>query len=74
MNTKLQEPLNLECELHKALKRGEMLLHYQPRVDLHSGRMIALEANYLELEVTESLLMDVVENEQNFLKLSAAVG
>ena len=44
MNAKLQERLNLERELHKALKRGELLLHYQPRVDLHSGRMIAVEA------------------------------
>ena len=44
MNAKLQERLNLERELHKALKRGEMLLHYQPRVDLQSGRMIAVEA------------------------------
>ncbi|MBF0368853.1 MAG: EAL domain-containing protein [Magnetococcales bacterium] len=34
----------LEENLRGALKRGEFLLHYQPKVDLVSGRIIGMEA------------------------------
>lgn len=44
LNANLQERLTLENELHDALKRGEMLLHYQPKVSLISGRIIGVEA------------------------------
>ncbi|QKQ77569.1 bifunctional diguanylate cyclase/phosphodiesterase [Nostoc sp. TCL240-02] len=44
MNVQLQERLTLEKELHGALERGEMLVYYQPLIDLHSGQVIAMEA------------------------------
>ncbi|MHB1369668.1 MAG: putative bifunctional diguanylate cyclase/phosphodiesterase [Pseudomonadaceae bacterium] len=34
----------LESELRKALRRGELELHYQPRLCLSSGRILGLEA------------------------------
>ena len=34
----------LEKELRHALEAGQLLLHYQPQVDLTSGRVLALEA------------------------------
>jgi len=39
LNANLQERLTLENELHDALKRGELLLHYQPQVALHNGHI-----------------------------------
>ncbi|MCT7949414.1 bifunctional diguanylate cyclase/phosphodiesterase [Ancylothrix sp. C2] len=43
-NAKLRDRLILENELHGALKRGEMVVHYQPLIDLQSGQMTAVEA------------------------------
>lgn len=44
INAQLQERLSLENELHGALGRHEMLVYYQPLIDLHSGQVIAMEA------------------------------
>jgi diguanylate cyclase (GGDEF)-like protein len=44
LNTKLEQREELELGLRHALVRGEFLLHYQPRIDLASGKVIGLEA------------------------------
>jgi diguanylate cyclase (GGDEF)-like protein len=44
INTQLQERLTLENQLHGALERNEMVVYYQPLIDLHSGQVTAMEA------------------------------
>ncbi|UUY10619.1 EAL domain-containing protein [Pseudomonas sp. J452] len=44
MNADTRERLSLELDLRQALARGEFVLHYQPIVDIHSGRLLAAEA------------------------------
>jgi len=44
LNTKLAQREELEVGLRHALVRNEFVLHYQPRVDISSGRLIGLEA------------------------------
>ncbi|MGS0758819.1 EAL domain-containing protein, partial [Roseateles sp. GG27B] len=39
-----REKLELESALHKALERGEIVLHYQPKIDVRSARMVGVEA------------------------------
>jgi len=44
LNAKLAQREELEVGLRHALVRDEFLLHYQPRVDVSTGRLIGLEA------------------------------
>jgi diguanylate cyclase (GGDEF)-like protein len=44
LNTKLAQREELEVGLRHALVRDEFVLHYQPRIDVSSGRLIGLEA------------------------------
>ncbi|PKM45665.1 MAG: hypothetical protein CVV05_05235 [Gammaproteobacteria bacterium HGW-Gammaproteobacteria-1] len=36
--------INIESDIHRALQHAEFLPHYQPKVDLESGHIVALEA------------------------------
>jgi predicted signal transduction protein with EAL and GGDEF domain len=44
LNTKVHGKFLLQEELQNALARSEFVLHYQPEVDLRSGRVFAVEA------------------------------
>ena len=40
---KSRERLTMETALHKALERNELVLHYQPKVDVRTARMVGVE-------------------------------
>jgi diguanylate cyclase (GGDEF)-like protein/PAS domain S-box-containing protein len=44
MHTMVHEKLALQQELRDAIARKEFTLHYQPQIDLRSGRIFAVEA------------------------------
>ncbi len=44
MNADAQEQLNLQGQLRSALSEQEFLLHFQPQIDIPSGRIIGAEA------------------------------
>ncbi len=39
-----REKLELETALHKAIEREELVLHYQPKIDVRGARMVGAEA------------------------------
>jgi diguanylate cyclase (GGDEF)-like protein/PAS domain S-box-containing protein len=44
MNARARERLQMETLLRHAIERNQFVLHYQPRVDLASGRIVGAEA------------------------------
>lgn len=44
MNIVVHEAMEMETDLRRALDRGELLLHYQPKIDLDSGKITGAEA------------------------------
>lgn len=44
MNARAMERLDIENKLRTAVNNGEFVLHYQPQVDIISGKVIGLEA------------------------------
>ncbi len=44
MNHRAQHRQNLESAIRQALEREEFVLHYQPKLDLKSGRIVGAEA------------------------------
>jgi len=44
MNSRALERLSLENDLRHALDRGELVLHYQPQINIASGRVTGVEA------------------------------
>ncbi|MEG4822534.1 bifunctional diguanylate cyclase/phosphodiesterase [Microcoleus sp. M2-A5] len=56
MNVQLQERLALENSLRSALERNELLVYYQPLIDLDSGKVTATEALVRWQHPTEGLV------------------
>ena len=44
MNDESRKLIRLETELHQALSRNELFVAYQPKVDLRTGEIVAMEA------------------------------
>ncbi|MBL8349726.1 MAG: EAL domain-containing protein [Burkholderiaceae bacterium] len=44
MNARALDRLHMETQLRRALERNEFVLHYQPRIDVLSGRIVGAEA------------------------------
>ena len=44
MNSEASEHLSLRNGLHRAQERGELMLHYQPQIDLVRGAVVGVEA------------------------------
>jgi diguanylate cyclase (GGDEF)-like protein len=44
LNHHSKERLNLEIDLRKALERNEILVYYQPQIDLSTGQIIGMES------------------------------
>jgi diguanylate cyclase (GGDEF)-like protein len=44
MNDHARDRLALESQLHTAVERGELRLHYQPKIHLPTGRLTGMEA------------------------------
>jgi diguanylate cyclase (GGDEF)-like protein len=44
LDRQVRERVALTGELHTALQRGELVMHYQPQVEIASGRIVGLEA------------------------------
>jgi diguanylate cyclase (GGDEF)-like protein/PAS domain S-box-containing protein len=44
MSRAAQDRLNLDTRLRRALERGEFALHYQPQIDMVTGRVLGSEA------------------------------
>jgi predicted signal transduction protein with EAL and GGDEF domain len=44
MHRQSEERLTLESELRRGIDRDELVLHYQPQVDIRTGRIVGLES------------------------------
>ena len=44
MNVRIQGILELEEEMHQAIQQGEFIMHYQPQIEIASGRIVGCEA------------------------------
>jgi diguanylate cyclase (GGDEF)-like protein/PAS domain S-box-containing protein len=44
MNARASERQSIESSLRRALERSELVLHYQPKLNLHTGKVVGVEA------------------------------
>lgn len=56
INTQYQRRINLESMLRKALDRNELRLYYQPQLNIHTNRIVGVEA-LLRWQVDEATMI-----------------
>ena len=44
LNRNANDQLEMESQLRRAIERGQLMLHYQPQVDLRTGEVVGVEA------------------------------
>ncbi|MBP1153674.1 MULTISPECIES: EAL domain-containing protein [unclassified Paenibacillus] len=44
IHSRTYSQLVMETDLHRALERNELIIHYQPQIDLESGKLCGMEA------------------------------
>lgn len=44
LNKRMLEKLNMENDLRKAIERDELVIHYQPHIEMKTGKTVSLEA------------------------------
>jgi len=69
MNQGMQERMRIESGLRHALANGELLLHYQPKYEIESGRIVGAEALVRWLHPERGLVPPV-----EFIPLAEATG
>jgi diguanylate cyclase (GGDEF)-like protein len=69
MREEVNERFRLELTLEQAIQDGELRLHYQPEVDLSSGKILALEALVRWEHPTRGLL-----NASEFIRVAEETG
>ena len=52
----IQHRLSLETRLHQALERGNFILHYQPRIDIQTNQIVAVEALIRWIDPEEGMI------------------
>jgi len=57
LNVGIQDAVVLEAELRAAVEADQFVLHYQPQIDLHSGRIVGAEALMRWQHPTRGLLL-----------------
>jgi diguanylate cyclase (GGDEF)-like protein/PAS domain S-box-containing protein len=56
LNAHSKNSLTFEADLWRSLERSELLLHYQPQIDLRTGRVIGMEALIRWMHPTKGLI------------------
>ena len=69
LENRAKEKLVLETELHQAIESGEFEMHYQPQVELKSGKLIGAEALIRWIHPKNGLL-----SPQQFIPLAEETG
>ncbi len=69
MNQGMQDRMRLESGLRQALRNGELLLHYQPKFEIGTGRIVGAEALVRWLHPERGLVPPV-----QFIPLAEATG
>ena len=69
INTRSIERMTMEGRLRHCLERGELVVHYQPQVDLNTGRIVSAESLVRWEDPVEGLLAPA-----SFIPLAAETG